>query len=699
MLAIFAFLSKIARAATMYCIQSMPITNETFAGAANPALHEKISRQLSFDWLSPQQPCIFYDIVGRQLIKKNKNLPQSTTKDTINLETKTGASIESAIGSESANGFDDLRRKLARIDAHLYTFFVCSLLVDTATDSVVCRQCRKQSVATVTTAPATAGAPKSSHNPEIDSGDVRLFIYALHCVALEGSNRFYNGILDFVCIECAKELCGKTIGACLRGTPAKTVEAQKWTLSYQALALLETHKQSAKRLRKTDMYRLLFTLSKHSVGYEISHFQRIIDLFVQERFAAEQIELLHCADSAAADGIDALRPHRHCFLRISDVLPFLRCVLCSSDVTDARNTKPYLGVLSTMYYDTARIYAIPYFICGNETCRKTWIKPDFRASRFACLLQRHREAMRECFAQSLFYFSTIGLRLLGLDLTEFGSNNGGSADNFADNLMQKKGLFVVSGANSSSSNDGDDDNHKYADNKQRDHNDNGDVQNTLLLTVETDMLNQLFHLTKQRQESSIACATLVALQSDPCVQKLEQCLRRCLCDQCTAKNLLYIDMLLQYNTARTHSDSAAALESLNRIVEQFADACREPDNINDNSNKNRNENSNDNSSDNSNVHQSERRTGTCNFCHRQANNNCYDAQKRCAVVSPVDSFTACSSTVQNADRAHADWHLPPKPFGRTLRPRCGYEFDTTLLSSEHLEQFSRETCHFLSPML
>src|SRR6056297_2461185 len=297
----------------MYCIQSVPITNSSLAQDSESSLHDEIKSRLSRNWLSSQQNCDHYDMIGRKLVQKSKGSMHSTSSD-------------------YKGGFDRLRCHLARIDAHLFTYFVCSFLIAAPSDdqpeySIECRECRKSL--------STGSEPKT---PEP-------FVFALHTVALEGSNRFYSNLLDFVCLDCAIHICRSKVAFYDRKSADNAADKKRWQLSLRALLKLLSQKGTCCKVGLREMLRLLCILSNGNIGFEICHFQELLDLYVQERFASEQLGLWQETNLNTKSRRAPIN-RQHCFLDRQQVIDNLRCAYCQSDVSRLPNTQ--VGMVSTI---------------------------------------------------------------------------------------------------------------------------------------------------------------------------------------------------------------------------------------------------------------------------------------------------------------------------------------------------------------
>jgi len=549
--------------------------------------------------------------------------------------------------SDYKGGFDRLRCHLARIDAHLFTYFVCSFLIAAPSDdqpeySIECRECRKSL--------STGSEPKT---PEP-------FVFALHTVALEGSNRFYSNLLDFVCLDCAIHICRSKVAFYDRKSADNAADKKRWQLSLRALLKLLSQKGTCCKVGLREMLRLLCILSNGNIGFEICHFQELLDLYVQERFASEQLGLWQETNLNTKSRRAPIN-RQHCFLDRQQVIDNLRCAYCQSDVSRLPNTQ--VGMVSTMYYNSDRVCAVPYFLCDRSACREAWSKKSLGAVRFSRLLEHHRFAVRQCIEQSFQFIYTVKLRLHGLTFGDFSKSENVRANMLK--LMSKQShtsIAMSQGVQDVVCDSAED---------QKSHSAN----EALVMTVEADTLNKLFGLARMQTIASDVCQSLVSLQTDPFVQSMECCLRRCFCAACTPTNLLHIEMLLQYHSSqKTMDDGISTKVKMDSVLEYFSNACRgvrEP------------------------------------LQGLVPQTTCATPQKTNEHAKPTVRRLPCEKAQQNASVSTSvlqqeldfrEWQLSAKPFGRNHRPRCAYEFaDIEKHTSQYLQRFARETSHFLSP--
>lgn len=710
----------------MYTIQAMPIANSQslLLNNMSQSTYQHLVQQLAVEWLlPPQDTCLCYDIIGRQLSKRHRAPPTTSTAN--------------------AFGFERLYNQLARIDAHLFTSIVCSVAVDRrsalSSDACRCRQC-------------------GTHCADSDTP----LLFALHCVALEGSRRFFNGMVDYVCATCAKASCTAELAKERHlleqrrrdvpdagPRPAFTQAFVNWA---RTLAQVEriSHDKTRKLVSPDDFERLLYLLSRN-VGYQIGNMQQFVDLFIQEQFAAKQIERF-CDVSTGAPIVDTHESvtvdgakQRYCAAQVpGDVQPFLHCIVCKSG---ALAPSAALGVLSTVYYGTARIFAAPYFVC--DACQNTWQAPSFASQRFSRLLLLHRDSIRHCFKQSLQSFLCVMPRLLGLKYVDFenssadkwsrvchemfardatlfqppqsptrngrasasgrasgrdrsadnasgcsndsdNSNNSNDSENTTpdckgnddtDCTCNGSGTCdddATGDSNDSRSDSNDDAQGDDNDDAQGDGNDDAqgdersaalralrnaldDTDSTLVNTVENDMLNKLFGLSRDEERCRTSCAALIELQDDPCIAQLDAaCIKKCLCSQCVVKNLAFIEVLRRYRSAQVQND-AQSLSALETCAAQFSKLLGA--------------------------------NGHC--CLQRTRGRDRSPERKCSRAS-ASAATSCA--VQESERQFSQWQLPRKPLARNALPKCTDQYASTLLVNNELESVYSTSSHFMSPL-
>lgn len=542
----------------MYSIQSIPITNNNQQSFPSKTLiKERLAQKMAFDWLLPKQNCVFFDIVGRQLIKKS---PPPV---------------------ELANGLSSLRTQLLSIDAHCFSFLLVSILVDEPTEK--CRNCGKRD----------------------DGSPEQFMIFLLHSIALEGTSRYYHSIVDYICYTCAKEVCVKETRSAMSRSDKKNTT--RWVKTFSGLQKMFKDPAKARRLKTIDLHSL-FLLMSNSVGYSVCDMQPFIDMFVQEKFAAEQISLLQ--------GQEKRMPVTDT-ISLSYVQSFISCACCGASVP---SSDVKLGVMSTVYYDTSRVFAVPYYICSKPECNKKWQQDGFSQSRFSKLLALHQCSMHECFRQSMQYLYFVPAKMIGIEHSEYRN--------------------------------------KWEEENDDDDNEECKNSSALLTTVENDLLNKLFRLDKQQQSAVNAVKVLLTLCRDPCVQKLDQCVKRCLCENCIEKNLLFMDMLRKFETARVTSSETSRSE-LDAVVVSFCKLCA---------------NTND---------------YMLHSCQPVVNHN------RCH----LQSTSSVSSFEQDANQQFREWRLrPQRRANNGSKTRCGQNYAQTLLANDQMESFLDDTCAFLSLM-
>ncbi len=530
----------------MYSIQSVPITNNNQQSFPNKShIRERLAQKLAFDWLLPKQTCLFFDIIGRQLIKK------------------------SVAPIEYANGLSNLRVQLLTIDAHCFSCLLSSLMVND--QDATCRNCACQ----------------------------EKLIFMLHTVALEGSNRYVYSIVDYICTTCAKDVCAKELRACSQRNDQ--LNMARWVRTFATLQKTIQDVNNAVLLNTSDLQMLLILMS-NTVGPAICPMQQFIDMFVQEKFAAQQINLLTPQNSTAAT-VEVIS--------LSYVKSFLTCSCCNQSVI---NDDVKLGVMSTVYYDSARVFAVPYYVCSRPECSKKWQQDSFSQQRFAKLLSLHQFSMRECFRQSLQFLYFICPKLLGIEHSEF---------------LNKWDIDEVAEENKNTS--------------------------SLLLTVESDMLNKLFNLDKQQTNATKVVQRLVSLCDDPCVPKLDRCVKRCLCKACVGKNLLFVDILQQFKETRDKINQQS-IDDLDNIVDSFSQLCLTGQLV-----------------------KPKIATVNHNRCH----------------MNSIDSVSCYTQDIENQFR---HWRLKPNRRTHVEKPRCGQTYAQELLSNDKMDQFFNDTSTFMSQM-
>ena len=181
------------------------------------------------------------------------------------------------------------------------------------------------------------------------------------------------------------------------------------------------------------------------------------------------------------------------------------------------------------------------------------------------------------------------------------------------------------------------------------------------------MLNQLFDLDRQEKQAVAACAALLKLQQDPCVRRLETCVRKCFCERCVVKNLVFIEMLTRYEQARQCSDDVS-LAALDDIVARFSRVC---------------------SSSNGNTTSGISGIKSGSAMPRQL---CHAG---CGYKSGKEA-TVCLET-QESDAQFDQWRLPRKLLPRGTLPRCAQSV-SFVGDATQLDQFYNETSYFFSPL-
>ena len=442
----------------MYSIRSIPITNNNQKSfPTSNQIKQKIAQKVAFDWLLPQQSCSYFDIIGRQLIKKTANVLKST------------------------HGLENLRAMLLSIDVHCFSSLVCSVVV--SDKDALCRVC--------------------------ENTDKKM-LFMLHCVALEGTNRYIYSIVDYICIDCAHNVCATEI----RGANDRQdkINSARWLKTFSSL---QNNMENRQSISTIELYKLLL-LSGNSLGCQVCQLEPFVDMFVQENFAAEQISLLLSKEKTTRLPVTDL-------FNLSYVKSFLACSCCG---TKLENSDIKFGAMSTVYYDTSRVFAVPYYICTNPVCMKIWQNEEYSQTRFRKLLALHQTSMRECYRQSLQSLYCVAPKILGLEHTEFAQSS------------EKKI--------------------------------NEEYISPLLMSVEQDMLNKLFNLDKQQSLANCALKSLQAISKDPCVSKLDSCVKRCLCENCISHNMLLMELLKQFEIVIS-SDSAASCANLDQVFQEFCD--------------------------------------------------------------------------------------------------------------------------------
>lgn len=534
----------------MYSIQSVPITNNNQQSfPTKTQIRERLAQKLAFDWLLPKQSCIFFDIIGRQLIKKR------------------------APPIDAPSGLSSLRMQLMTIDAHCYTILLPSVAVKD--ENAVCRNCGKMHLK---------------------------MIFMLHATTLEGTNRYLHSIIDYICTNCAKEVCSNELRSAV--DRKDICAAGRWVKTFATLQKIIQKPENVKSITTIELH-ILLLLMNNAVGFQVCNMQPFIDTFVQEKFAAEQIHLLQASEKSEKPVTNVIS--------LSYVKPFLSCACCNCAIDDEELK---LGVMSTVYYDTARVFAVPYYICSKPECEKNWQLDSFSQSRFTKLLTLHQSSMHECFRQSLQYLYFVGPKILGIEHNEF--LNHWDNDEEADEIKNWSGL---------------------------------------LMTVESDMLNKVFNLEKQHADANLAVETLKKLCRDPCIPRLDQCVKRCLCEICITKNLLFIEMLKKFEANRVSQgkDSQSRLE-LDAVVSEFCKLC----------------------------------TGVTleNYKPTKSHNRCWK-----------NATNAVSSYEQDLNDQFRAWRLKShKRVGKNEKNRCAQHYAQSIINNEQMDEFFDDTCSFMSPL-
>ena len=177
------------------------------------------------------------------------------------------------------------------------------------------------------------------------------------------------------------------------------------------------------------------------------------------------------------------------------------------------------------------------------------------------------------------------------------------------------------------------------------------------MTVESDMLNKVFNLEKQHADANLAVETLKKLCRDPCIPRLDQCVKRCLCEICITKNLLFIEMLKKFEANRVSQgkDSQSRLE-LDAVVSEFCKLC----------------------------------TGVTleNYKPTKSHNRCWK-----------NATNAVSSYEQDLNDQFRAWRLKShKRVGKNEKNRCAQHYAQSIINNEQMDEFFDDTCSFMSPL-
>jgi len=99
----------------MYSVQAIPVTNDkTVQTDAAQNVQQLLTQENIYKWLLPEKKyCLYFDVVGRQLVRQNTPPNNASTK----------------ISTFLNSGFEKMRTQLARIDAHLFSVIVTSVFV------------------------------------------------------------------------------------------------------------------------------------------------------------------------------------------------------------------------------------------------------------------------------------------------------------------------------------------------------------------------------------------------------------------------------------------------------------------------------------------------------------------------------------------------------------------------------------------
>lgn len=557
----------------MYSIHSIPITNNNQKSFS--AFQKKLTQKVEFTCFLPQYAYTYYDMVGRQLLKTKVALTNHTY------------------------GFKNMHSQLLAIDAYCFSNLICSVLV--SDQDCKCRNCENQE---------------------------KKKFFMLHCVALRGTNRYFYSIVDYICFDCAQEICSLEIKNALQRND--NANSERWK---ESLSALQKNTDNKKQISTVELYKLLL-LSSNALGFQICQLEPFVDMFVQENFAAEQISILLAQDCDKKSTIfgeniiknnknqnnnkndnnsknicnsennNARKPVTDLF-QLSFVDSFLTCSCCNAKL-EANHVE--FGIMSTVCFDSSRVFAIPYFTCANAQCIKRWQSDDYKKERFKKLSFLYHNFMRECFRQSLQSLYYVPCKILGIE--------------HAECLQQKRDLPCE--------------------------------QSLLLKTsVEQDMLNKLFNLDKQKIYANIALQSLQHIAENPCVTKLDRCVKRCLCENCISHNLLFIKLLEQFEIVLC-DDNTASCAALDQVYLEF-----------------------------------------CNLQKEIPHNFVQKTRYRCW----QNSDTPVCSKIQNSHNQFYNWRLKSKKReSKKTYKDCANCYVEEILDHNQMQEFFNSTCTFLSQM-
>ena len=561
----------------------------------------------AFDWLSLQSkstqatanaktPPLFetniYDIMARKL----QQVPNSN---------------ESA-ERKAVDAWSGLRFDLFEIDAHLFSCIVAQIVCIEA--KAKCRRCER------------------NQTTLRELGMKMLFM--THTVALEGTARVYSGILDHICSACALMML-QTISAVYlqQGLP----RPHSVRVCSTAASIRQLLRDDSTFARMTDSTFLQISyLLNGTVGFKIENVQKS-ELLVQGRFSSVQIEM-----QASQQNSVFLRDH-HC----QTIKRFLRCIRCAQSVLTG-NDCATTGVLSTVYYDSARVFATPYFVCNACKCLWNSDTEQEKATRKNALIKLHQQAVRACFLEIISYFACVRAHTCGLGANVVDSESAKWAK-IANGASVQRRVSVGTmfdacyGTESQSDADGVE---------------CGSVETPLVCQVESDILNKLFQLDKLEEKAVQACRPLFGAITG---EKQKLLLKKCMCGECAIFNVLSLEAYHRETLEPSRNNDMLPTTSgqLESAVRNFI----------------------------------RNGSGAAATEHLPATHcSAFDNRNRAKKNRNNCSATRSTARVD-------DWRLPRKPFRRGHKFRCAHEFDFDENVVEFdFERFENETSHFLSPL-